>query len=336
MTMTKESTELEPYLMAVLAARVDSISRQMTFVFQRSARSAVMATARDLSTAICDANGDVLALPNGFPVHAAGIGLTAKAVMELHGDDFREGDAYLNNSPYHGNTHPADHTTVVPVFYEGELMFFCLCRGHQADIGNSQPTTYHAYARDIYEEGALIFPGVRVQRDYKDVDDIIRMCRMRIRVPEQWYGDYLAGIGAARIGERLLKELIGKYGKETIKTFIREWQEYGRRRMTEAIKKLPAGTWYNESTHDGLPGLVPNGITVKVKMTIDPEEGCITLDFLENEDSQPCGLNLCEGTLTAAAKTGVLNHMPPDMPLCEGALSPDHREDAGGERRRQG
>lgn len=48
----------------------------------------------------------------------------------------------------------------------------------------------------LYEEGALLFPCVRVQRDYRNVDDIIRICRRRIRGPEQWYGDYLASIGA--------------------------------------------------------------------------------------------------------------------------------------------
>ena len=56
------------------------------------------------------------------------------------------------------------------------------------------------FAKDIYEEGGVDLPGVRVQRDYEDVDDIIRMCRRRIRVPDQWYGDYLAMVGAARIG----------------------------------------------------------------------------------------------------------------------------------------
>ena len=66
-------------------------------------------------------------------------------------------------------------------------------------------------ARDVYEEGALIFPAVKIQSDYKDVDDVIRMCRMRIRVPDQWWGDYLAMSGAARIGERELLAL----GEET-------------------------------------------------------------------------------------------------------------------------
>ncbi len=69
-----------------------------------------------------------------------------------------------------------------------------------------------SYARDVYEEGALIFPCVRIQRDYADVPDIVRMCRARIRVPEMWYGDYLAALGAIRIGERRLHELAERYG----------------------------------------------------------------------------------------------------------------------------
>jgi N-methylhydantoinase B len=316
------NNKIEPFLMSVLSSRINSIARQMTYTYQRSARSSVMSSARDLSTAICDANGDVIALPNGFPVHCAGIGLTPKAVMQFHPKEtMQEGDAYLHNSPYHGNTHPADHTLVVPVFWDDELIFFCVCRGHQADIGNHVPTTYDTYARDVYEEGALIFPGVQVQRNYQDVADIINMCRMRIRVPDQWYGDFLAGIGAARIGERSLKEMLAKYGKETLKTFCQEWHEYGSRRMVEEIKKLPAGTSHYETKFDPIPGLIPDGITVGVKLTIDPEAATITADFTENADSQPCGLNLCQATLTAGARAGVLGHLSPDLPLCEGAMN---------------
>src|SRR5207244_13501324 len=94
--------------------------------------------------------------------------------------------------------------------------FTAAAKAHQADCGNSRPTTYMPYARDVYEEGSLIFPCVLVQREYRDVEDVIRMCRRRIRVPEQWYGDYLAGVGAARIAENRLKELCARYGLERV------------------------------------------------------------------------------------------------------------------------
>ncbi|MFD1707896.1 hydantoinase B/oxoprolinase family protein [Siminovitchia sediminis] len=311
---------LSPDLLAIISSKVNNISKQMTYTLQRSARSSIMSSARDFSTAICDGSGDVIALPNGFPVHVANMSLTAKSVFDFHGDRLKPGDAYLNNSPYHGNTHMADHTIIVPVFYEDELMFLCTVRGHQADIGNSVPTTYHAPAKDIYEEGALCFPCVKIQDEYQDVEDIVRMAKMRIRVPDVWYGDYLGMIGAARIGERELAKLIDKYGKETIKAFCREWHEYGEKRMIEEIKKLPAGTWTNYSTHDPLPGIVPDGIRVNVTVTIDPEEGQVIVDYTDNDDPVACGLNLCEATVLSSGRTGVLNYLGADVPLCEGAL----------------
>src|SRR3546814_14243981 len=94
---------------------------------------------------------------------------------------------------------PADHSILVPVMDdEGVHRFTVVAKAHQADIGNSIPTTYHGTARDVYEEGALIFPAVQVQRDYKTIEDVVRMCEMRIRVPEQW-----REIGRASCRERV-------------------------------------------------------------------------------------------------------------------------------------
>jgi len=203
-------------------------------------------------------------------------------------------------------------------------MFLAVCRGHQADVGNSLPTTYHAAARDVYEEGALIFPCVRIQREYADVEDIIRMCRMRIRVPDVWYGDYLAMIGAARIGERELVKLAAKYGPETIKRFCREYHAYGEAQMRERIGGFPAGRACYETHYDPVPGVLPEGLTVRADVEVKPVEGRIIVDFTSNEDSQPCGLNMCEATVTAAARTGILNRLSvraAEFPCCEGALS---------------
>ena len=181
----------------------------------------------------------LLASAEGLPVHVIGMEFLAEAVTDLH-DDLSEGDAFLHNDPYLGNTHPADHVILVPVFWEGVHLFTAAAKAHQADCGNAQPTTYMPYARDVYEEGSLIFPAVRVQRDYEDIDDIIRMCRRRIRVPEQWYGDYLAMLGAARIGEARLKELCAKYGRETLSAFVEEWFDYSERRIAHVISQHAA------------------------------------------------------------------------------------------------
>jgi N-methylhydantoinase B len=198
---------LDPVVMTVIANRLDGIVREMTNTLLRAARSAVISSARDFSCCILTGDNQLLASAEGLPVHIFGAHLQGENVSRYHAGDIREGDAYLDNDPYGGNTHPADHTFLVPVFIDGEHLFTTVAKCHMADIGNSIPSSYFAKALDVYEEGALVFPGVRIQRDYKNEPDVIRMCRARIRVPDQWYGDALAALGSARIAERRLKEL---------------------------------------------------------------------------------------------------------------------------------
>ena len=58
-----------------------------------------------------------------------------------------------------------------------------------------------------------------MQENYRDIDDIVRMCELRIRVPDQWKGDFLAMVGSARIGERETLELGREIGWEKLTAF---------------------------------------------------------------------------------------------------------------------
>ena len=316
--MNTPATSFDPVLLAVLSNRFENIVREMTNTLLRSGRSAVLNTARDFSCSIITAENELLASAEGLPVHVIGTEFLAEAMTEIH-PDFAEGDAFLHNDPYLGNTHPADHAILVPVFHEGEHMFTACAKSHQADCGNALPTTYMPAARDVYEEGALIFPCVQVQRGRRDVEDIIRMCRRRIRVPDQWYGDYLATLGSARIAERRLLELCDQYGRDTVRSFIAEWFDYSERRMVEAIGQLPAGELVGSATHDPYPG-VPDGVPLTVKVAIDPEAGMIELDLRENPDNYPGGLNESRACATNNVMTGVFNSIDPDVPHNAGSF----------------
>src|SRR5690606_32864623 len=116
----------------------------------------------------------------------------------------------------------------------------------------------------------------------------------RIRVPDQWYGDFLAMLGAARIGERELLALGREVGWEALDRFARDWFDYSEQRMVAAIAKVPAGTATRTSTHDAIPGTPPDGITIKSTVTVDPAAGKVTVDLRDNPDALPCGLNLSE------------------------------------------
>ena len=311
-------SSFDPVTLAVIANRLDSIVREMENTLLRTGRSAVLNMARDFSCALITGDNRLLASAEGLPVHVIGMEFLAEAMTDLH-PELVEGDAFLHNDPYLGNTHPADHVILVPVFWEGRHVFTAAAKAHQADCGNAQPTTYMPYARDVYEEGSLIFPAVRVQQGYRDVDDVIRMCRRRIRVPDQWYGDYLAMLGAARIGEARLKELCAKYGAETLAEFVEEWFDYSERRIAHVISTMPAGTIVGEGMHDPF-GPAPDGIPIRVSITIDPEAGMIEADLTDNIDCLPAGVNESRTCAMNNCMTGIFNSIDPDIPHNAGHL----------------
>ncbi len=313
------SKTVEPYLMSVLSSRLYSIGLEMTNTLMRTARSQLMSVCHDLSTAICDRNGKVIALAESIPVHCANMGLTVKPCFE-HPEGIKRGDLFLNNSPYHGNTHHADYTFIAPVFCGDELMFFAVTKGHQADIGNTIPSTYVPSAKDMFLEGAIDWPCVKFQKDYKDVPDMIKVAMMRNRVPDLWYGDYLACLGSCRVGEKRLEALCEEYGNDVIKDFCDAYQKYGAKRMEEELKLLPGGHYTYDIKADAIEGVVPE-INIHIICETKPKEGIIEFDLTENEDSMPCGLNMCEATVLASTVTGVLNRMPNDIPCNDGAMS---------------
>ena len=146
------------------------------------------------------------------------------------------------------------------------------------------------------------------------------MCMVRIRVPEQWWGDYLAMVGAARIGERELLSLADEVGWDTLERFTGQWFDYSESRMVNAVAKIPSGraTW--TSCHDPVPGTPDDGIPITVKVDVDADRGRIAVDLTDNMDALPCGLNLSEACARTAAMIGVFNSIDPSVPKNAGAF----------------
>ncbi|CAM9968861.1 unnamed protein product [Discosporangium mesarthrocarpum] len=313
------SPGLDGVRLALLNNRLEGIVRKMANTLLRTGRSGVLNTARDFSCCIVTAEGDLLAAAESLPIHVlSGPDMMARSMKAFH-PELKRGDAFLHNSPYHGCSHPADHTLLVPVIDDAGVHRFTVeAKAHQADIGNSIPTTYHGRARDVYEEGALIFPAVRIQRDYADIADIIRMCRLRIRVPDQWRGDYLAMVGAARIGERELLALGEEAGWDLLEAHARDWFDYSEARMAQALAALPDGGATRSSTHDALPGLPP--VTIASTVRVDGTAGRVHVDLTDNPDAMPCGLNLSEACSRTAAMLGVFNSIDHTVPKNAGSM----------------
>ncbi len=101
--------------LAVLSSRLETIARKMANTLFRTARSGLINSARDLSCCILTADHELLAEAESLPSHVlVGPDIMARTMQAFH-PELRRGDAFLHNSPYHGNSHAADHTILVPV-----------------------------------------------------------------------------------------------------------------------------------------------------------------------------------------------------------------------------
>ncbi|MFB2582393.1 hydantoinase B/oxoprolinase family protein [Herbiconiux sp. P15] len=314
------AAQIDGVRLAVINNRLEGVVGAMMNTLLRTARSAVMNTARDFSCGILTAGDEVLTVAESLPSHSfRGPDLQARWMKEFH-PDLKAGDAFANNSPYHGNSHAADWCILMPVVdADGVHRYTVFAKAHVADAGNSIPTTFMSTAIDVYNEGALIFPGTKIQSDYEINQDFVRMCRVRLRAPETWYGDFLAILAAARIGERRLLELLAELGPDDLDSFEQEWFDYSEQRMISALKELPAGRVEVDLRHDAVEG-APDGIPVHVDLMVDPVEARVVIDLRDNIDCMPIGLNLTEATAIGNSMAGVFSSLKTQVPTNAGSF----------------
>lgn len=315
------NSPMNPVQLAVLTARFEGVARKMANTLHRTGRSGILTIARDFSCVILTARHELLTASDSLPIHVLrGPEVMCRTMTDNH-PTLRRGDAYLHNSPYHGCTHPADHSILVPVIDDdGVHRFTVLAKGHQADCGNSLPSTYMGAAKDVYAEGALIFPAVKIQSDYQHQMDIVRMCQMRIRVPEQWWGDYLATLGSARVGEREILALGREVGWQALEDYAGAWFDYSEERMRAAIRGMPKGRVTRTSRHDPFPATPADGVEVSVTVDIDPEAERIEVDVRNNIGALENGLNLSEACARSAPMVGIFNSIDHTVPKNEGSF----------------
>jgi N-methylhydantoinase B len=249
---------------SILASSFYNISQQMGLTMQRTARSPLFYASRDFICAILTPYGELISMAEYIPVLVGSSPFAVRAVTKYFGDDINEGDVFLLNDPYtyDGGNHLPDWSIVYPVFYNGKLKYMLAEKAHQIDAGGPVPGGYNPNALDIWGEGLRI-PPVKIFEGGKERRDVLNLVLTNVRGYETQRGDLLSLIGAARIGERRLAEMLHKYGEETITTFITDLFNYSEYRMRGKISEIPDGDYHGEVT--GMEGASPIVVDISVK-----------------------------------------------------------------------
>lgn len=233
---------IDPITLSVVRGVLETTQREMTLTLEKTARSSVFNLAHDYSTALFNAEPEMIMQGQDIPIHLGSLIPAMKAISAFFDGDLHEGDLILHNDPAYAGSHIIDLCMYKPVFHEGELKFWAVCKGHLTDIGGPVPAGYNPEAKEIYAEGLRI-PPIKIWDKGVPRNDVINMLLTNMRARRDQEGDLNALIGACQVGERNLLGLLDKYGVALVDSCIGELLNMADRHMRSLIRSVPDGSY---------------------------------------------------------------------------------------------
>ncbi|WP_413865232.1 hydantoinase B/oxoprolinase family protein, partial [Albidovulum sp.] len=107
----------DPFTIEVIRNALTAIAEEMSLVIMRSARSPLLREAGDLSSALTDADGGLIAQGRDIPAHLGIMGSTVQAFLQrVPKAQLQPGDVWFLNLPEVGGNHLPDVKAIRPVF----------------------------------------------------------------------------------------------------------------------------------------------------------------------------------------------------------------------------
>ncbi len=310
---------VDPVELAIFQSAVHSIAEEMGAALRRTALSPNIKERRDYSCAVFDSQGRVIAMGDHMPVHLGSMPMSVQAAVDAIG--FAPGDIAILNDPYAGGTHLPDITMVLPVYVAGrEQPAFYVCnRAHHADVGGAHAGSMGP-AREIFQEGIRI-PPVRIVRGGEIDRDVLSLILLNVRTPQEREGDLDSQIGACRVGERRVHELVGKYGLERIEDWIGELLDYSERLVRARLREMPAGEFCAEDWLDD-DGVTDEPRKIAVRLRFNPDAGELRADFSGSSAQVEGSVNAVRAITLSACFYALRCLLAQDAPATAGILRP--------------
>src|SRR5207247_1784805 len=177
----------DPILLELIKNALDAIVDEMAIALVRTAYSNNLKNAMDMSCALCDAEGRLIAQGLTLPLHLGSIPDAMAQVRRKFVGRIEPGDVFILNDPFEGGTHLPDFYIFKPIFLDGGLVGWSASIGHQLDVGGKTPGGNGCDATEIFQEGLRI-PPLKLYDAGRPVDAIFELIDRNVRVPRQVLG----------------------------------------------------------------------------------------------------------------------------------------------------
>jgi len=308
---------VDPITLQVIQARLAGIVQEMQNSLFRTGYSTIIRESQDASCAILNSRGEVVAQHVVLPLHMGAFPACAAAILKTFPvQEIGPGDAFITNHPYLGGSpHAPDMGVLTPIFFGGAWVGFAANMAHKSDIGGTVPGSGAGNAREIYQEG-LHLPPVKYMTRYDPVKEIDAIIAANSRTPVLVIGDLRGQVGAARLGERRIGELLERYGKETVLESTELLASYTENRVRQAFAGWSDGESEGESfvDHDGIDLTKPIRIHVKAQKSGDK----LHFDFSGSSDQTTGPANIRPPLVQAAVAYCLVSLVDRFLPVNQG------------------
>ena len=298
----------------LLWSRLIAIVEEQAQTLIRTAFSATVREAGDLSAGVFDTSGRMLAQAvTGTPGHvnamAASVGFFLK---RFPASTLKPGDVLVTNDPWEGTGHLNDFTVVSPVFQRGRLVALFAATSHIADVGG---LGFGPDARQVYEEGILV-PVSFLFRAGERNETLIEIIRANVRDPNAAEGDLYSLAACNEAGAKSLLSTLDEFGIDGLDAVGAMIVDHSRSAMLEEIARLPSGVYENAMRIDGYDAPVD----LVCRLTVGGSG--IDVDFSGTSPISSHGVNVPLTYTQAYASFGVRCVIGNDVPNNAGSLAP--------------
>src|SRR5438874_10205291 len=208
---------VDPVTAEVVRSCMETVCFEMATYVSRTATTPILNQSNERNATILDARGRLAALSVGIPQFMLTSTLPVRFALDFLGpQEFREGDVFVANDPYHGGGHLPDYNVFAPSFAtdpdtgERRMVLIASIQCHHGDTGGGVPGGYNVTANDIWGEGVR-WPVVKVIDQGHERRDVLYALQTNNRLPG-YLGDLRAQIGAAQHAAARLGEIVARYG----------------------------------------------------------------------------------------------------------------------------
>ena len=207
---------------------------------KRVAASPIVEQEGELCFTLYTPEADSIVTSTGIIIHVGTMGAAIKYMIQ---NDYEEnpgiepGDIFCNNDCQIGNVHPCDVHTIVPIFYENELVGWVGGVTHVIDVGATAPGSMTVGPVTRYDDGYQVACRKIGKNDQLLKDWLIESQRS-VRTTKYWLLDERTRVAGCHMIRDLVLQIIEEEGVDTYRQFIREVIEDGRRGFINQVKSM--------------------------------------------------------------------------------------------------